>query len=37
MAISNDIITNRLNKKINYGVARTEVDSVIGPTETYIN
>jgi len=32
MAISNDIITNRLNKKINYGVARTEVDSVIGPT-----
>mgnify|MGYP000370777720 CR=1 FL=1 len=32
MAISNDVTTNRLNKKINYGVARTEMDSVIGPT-----
>ena len=27
MAISNDIITNRLDKKINYGVTRTDYDS----------
>ena len=32
MAISNDVITNRLDKKINYGVARTEFADVRGPT-----
>ena len=32
MAISNDVITNRLDKKINYGVARTEFADVRVPT-----
>lgn len=32
MAIGNDILTNRLDKKINYGVARTAKDSVLAPT-----
>ena len=27
MGISNDVITNRLDKKINYGFARTDFDS----------
>lgn len=31
MAISNEVITNRLDKKINYGVARTAFDSVKDP------
>ena len=32
MAISNDKITNRLDKKINFGVARTAKDSVVAPS-----
>ena len=32
MAIENSKVTNRLDKKINYGVARTARDSVISPT-----
>ena len=32
MAISNDKITNRLDKKINFGVATTAKDSVVAPS-----
>ena len=31
MAIGSDVIRNRLDKKINYGVARTAYDSVKDP------
>ena len=33
MAITNEILTNRLDKKINYGVARTGQDSVKSPVQ----
>jgi hypothetical protein len=36
MAITNEILTNRLDKKINYGVARTAYDSVKSPVQEAI-
>ena len=36
MAITNEVITNRLDKKINYGVARTAYDSVKSPVQEAI-
>jgi hypothetical protein len=36
MAVSNEILTNRLDKKINYGVARTAYDSVKSPVQEAI-
>ena len=36
MPVSNEILTNRLDKKINYGVARTAYDSVKSPVQEAI-